>query len=202
MALYHGQTSYEVAARGHFEAQMEAYPETYPLILQTYRTHADQDIYRVFHDGPYSRDPVVWFYFHQFLTAVLTGELLIKTIRLGVTPLRDALTKENEALLNSHLPEPFRARVVGGTQDADGELYWDGPISAMRSLDGSFEHTEHISIRHPGLLSLEIGNNMGWKTYFQVSGMSTGVARWPYDCEWLWLIFTTPKRRKDTAPDL
>jgi hypothetical protein len=95
-----------------------------------------------------------------------------------VPPPKGDKNKEFNNGVVSTLQPPFSGEFFGGTGDDDGYISWDVPLDAGGGL------TEPIP---PSILPLEVGYTAAWTT-IRHCFCATGVARWPYGSNRIYLL--------------
>jgi len=121
--------------------------------------------------------------FAQMHTMIRTGVVAIFQIPIGGEPEGDRLDTIMNARL-AELPYPFHGKFWGGTQGADGTIWWERPINVIKHReDGSgcgfvIAEGQDKSPHMP----LEVGTTASEKSYLSFQGFDgpRGLARWPY----------------------
>lgn len=125
------------------------------------------------------------YFFAQVWGMLLTGSVVACRVNINETPPRDnQFVKFNEIL--GTLQHPFEARFAGGpgTLDNDGHFEWKEPIVFTSLIPDKLS-----AVQLPAsLVPLECGSTKGFTTFLHIMAGETGVARWPYGSQDVWLL--------------
>jgi len=141
----------------------------------------------IFQIGRGSLDLCVAFCFANLHSWIGIGKILLADIALGTKPVQDKEVAENNKRL-VNLPYPFSGRFWGGTDDCDGYIKWSEPIEFGQIDCTGREIAATIS---PRSLPLEVGYTKPDTTLYHII-RENGLARWPYESEYIHLFVRNP----------
>jgi len=122
-------------------------------------------------------------------------------IPTDTTPFPDKEIEQNNLIL-SQLPAPFKGIFWGGTQDEDGEISWKTPIHCTICGKNEYKNDALWCLIDPRAAPLEVGYNSSQKFLRDLNWRGL-VARWPYGHKYIsvFVDFDSVTRYLPTDPN-
>lgn len=126
--------------------------------------------------------------FINIWTSLCAGEIVLDVIHIGHTPFKDEFREENRQILST-LEHPLYAS-LNPTHGKDGSLKWKESRLFQRTINKKGD-TEKKMIE-PSSVCLEVGSTNACTTFWHVF-YENGVARWPYNQEYITILYRPKK---------